>query len=98
MAKAHKAKNKGLLPAFLLDPDEEIDIDQFIEKLIIQLRTVEASRNENKYMKKQYQKKFDASAAKNLALINRIQTLKERYQARDEFNSEIEDEEGAEAG
>jgi hypothetical protein len=27
MAKAHKAKNKGLLPGFLLDPDEEIDID-----------------------------------------------------------------------
>ena len=35
VAKAHKAKNKGLLPAFLLDPDEDIDIDKFIEKLII---------------------------------------------------------------
>jgi hypothetical protein len=49
-------------------------------------------------MKKQYQKKFDKSAAKNFALIDRIQTLKERYQASEELDSEIESEEGAEAG
>ena len=81
LAKDQGQKQGSLIPDDVLDPKSGVDLDQYIEKLILQLQTVETSRNQSKNEKKAVQKRYLKTNARNQELSARIKTLRERYEA-----------------
>ena len=81
LAKDQGQKQGSLIPDDVLDPKSGVDLDQYIEKLILQLQTVETSRNQSKNEKKAVQKRSLKTNARNQELSARIKTLRERYEA-----------------